>query len=91
MGEEKKYIPNKLKRCRKLSGYKQNEVSRLLGLKSSARLAKWEKGKSFPSVLNLLKLSALYSTLANDLYIEIYLKFKNEVKHIKPTYKRKNK
>lgn len=91
MRQEKKYIPNKLKRCRKLSGYKQNQVSRLLGLKSAARLAKWEKGKSFPSVLNLLKLSALYSTLANDFYFEIYQKYKNKLKNNSPKYKRKNK
>ncbi|MBK7966595.1 MAG: helix-turn-helix domain-containing protein [Bacteroidetes bacterium] len=47
MSEEKKYISNKLRRYRRLSGYKQREVAKLLGLKSATRLTKWEKGKIF--------------------------------------------
>lgn len=91
MGEEKKHISNKLRRCRRLSGYKQREVAKLLGLKSSARLARWEKGKSFPSVPNLLKLSALYSTLANDFYFELYQCYKKDLTKQQVRFKKKKK
>ncbi len=57
-------------------GYKQNEVAKLLGLKSASRISKWEKGLAMPSVENLIKLSALYATLMNELYLESYREFK---------------
>ena len=79
-----KLIGNKLRVSRKLAGLNQKEVCSRLGFKSAARLAKWEQGKSFPSTINLLKLSALYSTLANDLYFELYLRFKEEYHSQKP-------
>ncbi len=91
MSAEKKFIINKLRRRRRQLGYKQREVSKLLGLKSSARLARWEKGKSFPSVPNLLKLSALYSTLANDFYFELYLQFKKAMKKQESRFNKRKK
>jgi transcriptional regulator with XRE-family HTH domain len=84
MRYEKKYIGNKLKASRKLLGCKQTQVAKSIGLKSAARLAKWEQGKSFPSVPNLLKLSALYSVLANDLYLDLYLKYKDDLRKHNP-------
>ena len=70
--KKRSYIKNRLKKYRVLMGYKQKEVAELLGLKSASRISRWEKGLAMPSVENLIKLSALYSTLMNEFYFEIY-------------------
>lgn len=67
---------NSLKKHRLLMGYKQNEVAKLLGLKSASRISRWEKGLAMPSVENLIKLSVLYATLMNELYFEMYTNYK---------------
>ena len=69
---------NSLKKHRLLMGYKQNEVAKLLGLKSANRISRWEKGLAMPNVENLIKLSVLYSTLMNGLYFEVYKEFQLE-------------
>ncbi len=69
---------NSLKKHRLLMGYKQNEVAKLLGLKSASRISRWEKGLAMPSVENLIKLSAIYSTLMNELYWEMYMEIKKK-------------
>jgi transcriptional regulator with XRE-family HTH domain len=68
MGNESRHIPNNLKKYRRLYGYKQEEVTEVLGLKSANRISRWEKGLAMPSARNLFKLSILYSTLADQLY-----------------------
>lgn len=52
-------------------GYTQEDVAGLLGYKSASRISKWEKGISMPNVKNLLKLSYLYRTLADQLYYDL--------------------
>ncbi len=76
MKKKTKRYKNSLRKHRLLMGYKQNEVAKLLGLKSASRISKWEKGLAMPSVENLIKLSALYATLMNELYLESYREFK---------------
>ena len=78
---KKKFIryKNSLKKYRLLMGYKQKEVAKLLGLKSASRISRWEKGLAMPSVENLIKLSALYSTLMNELYWEMYKEIKKGI------------
>ena len=66
-----KYIPNSLRRYRKLSGYDQKDVARILGFKSSGRISRWENGMAVPSILNLIKLSVIYNTLMDALYIDL--------------------
>ncbi len=53
-----------------MHGYKQAEVVNILGLKSTNRLSRWEKGIAMPSAKNLFKLSILYHTLADQLYAD---------------------
>ena len=79
---QKKFVryKNSLKKHRLLMGYKQNEVAKLLGLKSASRISRWEKGLAMPSVENLIKLSALYSTLMNELYFEMYRSYNSKKK-----------
>jgi transcriptional regulator with XRE-family HTH domain len=63
-------IPNRLKMHRKMMGYKQKEVAALLGLYNTAPLSEWENGVSMPNAHNLIKLSVLYRTYVNELYVE---------------------
>lgn len=74
-----KYIPNSLRRYRKLSGYKQKEVARILGFKSSSRISRWENGLAVPSLFNIIKLSILYSTLMDALYIDLVRSTREEI------------
>ena len=67
---------NELKKHRVLMGFQQKEVAKLLGLKSPSRISRWEKGLAMPSVDNLIKLSILYATLMNELYLERYMEIK---------------
>jgi transcriptional regulator with XRE-family HTH domain len=61
-------IPNNLKECRKKAGLTQYDVMIKLGLKSMDRISKWERGRKYPSVPNLLKLSSLYQVDPKELY-----------------------
>ncbi len=72
-------IPNRLVHHRRLRGYKQTEVAKLLGLYGTVPLRSWEKGKSMPSGVNLVKLSVLYRTYPNDLYPDYFRKVKAEM------------
>lgn len=54
-----------------MMGFSQEDVSRRLHLSSTSIISKWERGKVMPSAENLLKLSVLYKTLANELYYEL--------------------
>ena len=74
------HIPNSLKKYRRIMGYSQKEVAKIFGFKSTSRISRWEKGESMPSVKNLLKLSFLYSTLPNDLYYDLWIEVKNNLR-----------
>lgn len=60
-------------------GYSQKEVARLLGHKDTTMLSRWEKGKSMPSARNLLKLSIIYRTLADQLYFDLILEERSAI------------
>jgi len=61
-------------------GYSQKEVADILGIHSTNRISRWEKGEAIPSVKNLLKLGILYATLADELYYELWQELKEEIK-----------
>lgn len=63
--------PNRLRKYRLLMGYDQTEVAFLLGLKSHARISEWEQGIARPSLKNLIQLSIIYRTLADELYYDL--------------------
>ncbi|MCH8903557.1 MAG: helix-turn-helix transcriptional regulator [Bacteroidetes bacterium] len=83
---DSKYIPNSLRRFRKLSGYKQKDVARILGFKSSSRISRWENGIGMPSLPNCIKLSILYSTLMDALYIDLFRSLRKEISDKKETH-----
>lgn len=63
-----KTIHNKLKEYRLKAGMTQEDVVAILGLQSTNRLSRWENGKAYPSVVNLLKLAQLYKVNSEALY-----------------------
>lgn len=73
-------IPNRLKLHRKRMRYKQRHVAKLLGLHGTRPIYLWEKGLAMPSAENLLKLSAIYHTIPNELYYEYYAALREEIK-----------
>jgi len=63
-----KNIPNNLRRLRKAQNLTQQQVADHLGLQSTNRISRWEKGTLYPHVRNFLKLIALYGARAEDVY-----------------------
>jgi transcriptional regulator with XRE-family HTH domain len=74
-------LPNTLKENRKRLGLKQLEVAKKLGINSAERISMWEKGKSFPGIVNLFKLAALYDQAPENLYSTLFKEFKLPRKH----------
>jgi len=66
-----KNIPNCLRKYRKARGLNQKDVAKILNLKSSGIISRWEKGICLPSSLNIFKLAALYRTMADALFIDL--------------------
>lgn len=71
-----KIILNRLRKFRKQMGYSQKDVSIMLGHKCTSQVSRWEEGLSMPSIINLFKLSVIYSRLPTDLYLDLYLNLK---------------
>lgn len=61
-------IKNNLKEYRIKKGLSQVQVANALGLKSSARVSKWEHGIAVPHIRNLLKIEQLFDTNSKELY-----------------------
>lgn len=66
-------IPNTLRHARRQTGLTQLQVAQKLGLASADRISRWEKGRTFPHVVNLIKLCAIYKTLPHEVYAELFL------------------
>jgi len=66
-----KPIPNCLRKYRRSRGLKQNEVAKILGVKSASMISRWEKGICLPNTLNLFRLSILYRTMSDALFIDL--------------------
>lgn len=64
---------------RRLMGFRQRHVARLLGLYDTKPLSLWEKGLAMPSAVNLIKLSIIYRTYPNELYLELFSELRKEV------------
>jgi transcriptional regulator with XRE-family HTH domain len=79
MAARKKIIANNLRKHRRLMGFSQEEVKNRLNLQSTSMISRWERGITMPSGDNLLKLSILYKTLANQLYRERAHQFQMEL------------
>jgi len=65
---KRKFIPNNLRRCRKVRGFTQKQVAKKLDLKSTAMISRWEAGVCIPKTDNLFDLAILYRTTSEALY-----------------------
>ena len=65
-----KSIPNCLRKYRKARGLNQRKVAKIMGLKSSSIISRWEKGICLPSSLNIFKLAVVYRTMVDALFID---------------------
>lgn len=61
---------NQIRRYRKKRYLRQRDVVKLLGLKCTTDLYRWETGRKLPSLLNALKLSAALKCPLELLFIE---------------------
>ena len=76
---EYKRIPNNLRKCRKAIGLRQKDVAKILGLKNSGMISRWEKGVCLPSLLNTIKLAGLYCVLVDALFFPLIREVKRKI------------
>lgn len=72
-------IPNCLRKFRKINGYTQKQVAIVLGVRNSSMVSRWENGQRFPNPINILRLSALYKTMVDSLYIDTLRIIRSEI------------
>ncbi len=63
-----KTIQNNLRHYRELKGLTQKQVAEHLGLKSSDRICRWEKGTMWPHARHLVRLVKLFEVRAENIY-----------------------
>jgi transcriptional regulator with XRE-family HTH domain len=73
------HIKNRLWAARKAVNLSQKQVAQLLGHGSASQISRWEKGKRLPNTKDLLRLSAIYHRLANDLLWELFEELREEI------------
>ena len=71
MDYERQY-PNRLRVIRQNTGYQQQQVAKLLGVKNVVSICQWENENTMPSGINLIKLCILYNKTPQELYPEYY-------------------
>jgi transcriptional regulator with XRE-family HTH domain len=75
-------IPNSLKKYRRLHGLSQTDVAKVLGLKDSSCICRWEQGICLPGTEQLFRLSLLYKTPPNNLYFDFWQVLKKDVQAV---------
>ena len=83
-------VPNNLRRYRKAVGLKQKEVAEILNLKSSGMISRWEKGVCLPSLINVIKLSGIYSVLVDALFFPLIRMIKRKIMDREECLRRKH-
>jgi transcriptional regulator with XRE-family HTH domain len=76
---ENSRFPNKLKKYRRLFCLSQKEVAKMLGLKDTSPLSRWEKGVSLPNILHLFRLSRIYKTMPSEMYFDLWQGISKEI------------
>jgi len=64
---------------RKLMRYTASQVAHMLELQTTSQLSQWERGIRLPTAENLIKLSFIYRTYPNELYLEYFQELKTAV------------
>jgi transcriptional regulator with XRE-family HTH domain len=73
-------IFNQLRKYRKARGLKQRDAARILGLRDSSSISKWERGVRLPSAAQMFRLAALYRTLVDALFIDVLRTIREEIR-----------
>lgn len=74
-----KKIPNSLKRYRKARGLKQKDVAKILELKNTSMISRWEKGIFLPNTINIFKLAIVYRTMTDALFPDLLKALKSDI------------
>lgn len=77
---------NRLAHYRKARGLSQLDVTRILGLKSSAHISRWEHGYCWPSAVNMLTLAVLYKVPVDWLYADALSTITDELQEKSSTF-----
>ncbi len=56
---------------RKKAGFQQQQVAKMLGLKTTGLISRWENSVSYPDLINVFKLSLIYKADINNLYRDL--------------------
>ncbi len=78
MGHGGRHYPNSLKKHRRRCGYSQKKVAKVLDVTVS-QVSRWEKGRAYPGLFQLLKLTILYRAFPGELYEDLFLVLKGEI------------
>ena len=70
---ERSRIPNKLKYFRGCRGLSQKNVARLLGLKDTSMVSRWENGLSIPGLTQAFRLAYIFHTHPHELFDECWV------------------
>jgi transcriptional regulator with XRE-family HTH domain len=79
--EKRKFIPNNLRRCRKVRGLTQRQVAEIMDLKSTAMISRWEQGQCLPETPNLGRLAGVYRTSTDALLPEYFRELHRQMVH----------
>lgn len=74
------YILNHLRKYRRARGLTQRQAARIIGVAHASSLSRWEHGIGMPSVRNMFRLSAVYRTLVDALYIDALRSIREEIR-----------
>jgi len=74
-----KRIPNSLRKYRKAKGLTQKDVVRVLGLKSTSMISRWENGLCLPSPMYIFSLALLYHVMADALFIRLKRRLEKDI------------
>lgn len=74
-----KKIRNSLRKYRRARGLTQKDVARILGLKGTSMISRWENGFCVPELSNIFKLASLYCTMADGLFIDLRRSLKDDI------------
>ena len=85
-----KNTPNLLRKYRKASGLREKDVAKILGLKSSNELTRWENGENIPTIINALKLSILYRVFIEALFMMHARNLREEINNSKEMFFNQN-
>jgi len=71
--------PNQVRRYRRMRHLRLVDVAKLLGLKTAAHIAHWEKSRKLPSIRNALKLSAAVGCPVEILFGELFNEIRKQI------------